>query len=296
MAEIELPFQRLTIIGLGLIGGSLAMAAKERFPHWHITGVDSNPEALQYALRHGVIDQAALELPETLEDNQLVMIACHLAPSLTVLEALAPKVRGKNIWVSDIGSCKQKIADLGQALLPEQFIAGHPMAGKEHSGIQHATPLLFAGKSYLLCPHAQIPSERLEPLRSFIQSLGASVKLIDAAKHDRYMAYVSHLPQLYVIMLTQLLYKNEPGHLVAYHGAGLDDQLRLAASSYTMWGDILLQNAENLEGALLGLRDTLDEALALLRHQDSEGLEAWFQRANEMHAHFVGFKAPSLNR
>lgn len=293
MTEMTLPFERLTVIGLGLIGGSLAMAVKERFPDWHVTGVDPNAEALQYALKHQVIDQASLTLPESFEDNHLIVIACHLTPSLDVLRQLATKALGKNSLVTDIGSCKQKIAELGRELLPAQFIPGHPMAGKEFSGIAHATPLLFAGKSYLLCPHPQTDAQRLEQLTAFVQALGASPKLIDAEKHDRYMAYVSHLPQLYSVMLTNLLYRNEPGHLMAYHGAGLDDQLRLAASPYGMWGDVLFQNAGNMEKALLELRDIIDEMLPILRQETAnpDELRQWFSRANEMHQQFQTMRA-----
>ncbi|WP_373532174.1 prephenate dehydrogenase [Vampirovibrio sp.] len=286
-----LPFERLTVIGLGLIGGSMAMAAKERFPHWQVCGIDPQSESLQFALRHHIIDQAALTLPEHFEDNQLIVIACHVTPALEVLRQLAPCIQGRNIWVTDIGSCKQKIGALGQTLLPTQFLAGHPMAGKEFSGITHATPLLFAGKSYLLCPHEQSDPQLLANLQTFVRALGAHPKLIDAETHDRYMAYVSHLPQLYAVMLTQLLDRNEPGRLMAYHGAGLDDQLRLAASPYPMWGDILYQNAEHLETALLGLRAVIDEALPLLREGNAEGLKVWFDRANEMHGQFLGLQA-----
>jgi len=193
-------------------------------------------------------------------------------------------VRGKKILVTDIGSCKQEIAALGRELLPDQFIAGHPMAGKEFSGIQHAASLLFAGKSYLLCPHTDTPPEALENLQTFVNALGATPRLIDAEKHDRYMAYVSHLPQLYSILLSNLLYRNEPGHLVGYHGAGLDDQIRLAASPYSMWGDVLFHNAENMAQVLIELRGIIDEALPLLKQPGA--LDSWFTRANEIHSQF----------
>lgn len=292
--SVVLPFQRLTVIGLGLIGGSIAMAAKEQFSHWQVTGVDPNATALQYALKHGVIDQASLTLPEQwAEEAHLVVIACHLSASLAVLKQLAPLVAGKNIVVTDIGSCKQHIVQLGQELLPTQFIAGHPMAGKEFSGIAHATPLLFAGKSYLFCPHNQTDPEHLASLQGFIQALGAIPKLLDAEKHDRYMAYVSHLPQLYAVLFANLLSRNEPGHLAAYHGAGLDDQIRLAASPYGMWGDIMFQNADNLETALLQLRGLIDEALPLLRQntENPETLKDWFTRANDIHRQFLNVQA-----
>jgi prephenate dehydrogenase len=284
----DIPFKHLTVIGLGLIGGSFAMAIRERFPDWHIQGVDPNAEALQYAIKHQVIDKASLTLPETWDEAHLIVLACHLSPSMDMLGQLAPLIKGKNILVTDIGSCKQDIAGLGQALLPTQFIAGHPMAGKEFSGITHATPLLFAGKSYLLCPHSETDSQQLEHLKSVVQQIGAIPRLIDAEKHDRYMAYVSHLPQLYSVLLTNLLYRNEPGHLVAYHGAGLDDQLRLAASPYSMWGDVLFHNADNMVHVLQELRGVIDEVIPLLSQPDT--LTDWFARANEMHRQFLNMR------
>jgi prephenate dehydrogenase len=287
--DVDLPLKQLTVIGLGLIGGSFAMAVRERFPEWQIQGVDPNAEALQYALKHQVIDKASLTLPENWDEGQLIVLACHLSPSLEVLKQLAPLVQGKNILVTDIGSCKQEITELGKTLLPTQFIAGHPMAGKEFSGIEHATALLFAGKSYLLCPHSETESHWLETLKGLIKSLGGVPRLIDAEKHDKYMAYVSHLPQLYSVLLTNLLYRNEPGHLVAYHGAGLDDQLRLAASPYAMWGDVLLHNADNMVHVLMELRGIIDEAIPLLKEPGA--LEGWFTRANEIHRQFQTMRA-----
>jgi prephenate dehydrogenase len=287
--EEEIPFKRLTVIGLGLIGGSIAMAARERFPELHIQGIDPKAETLQYALKHKVIDQAALTLPTQFEADQLIVIACHLSPSLSILQELAACVNAPNILITDIGSCKAEITAMGQTLLPTQFIAGHPMAGKEFSGIEHATPLLFAGKPYLLCPHSATAPQQLQMLQDFVKQIGGLPKLIDAEKHDRYMAYVSHLPQLYSILLTNVLYRNEPGHLMAYHGAGLDDQLRLAASPHSMWGDVLLHNSDNLIQALSELRDVIDEAIPLLNQ--SGALEPWFTRANDIHRQFQNMRA-----
>ncbi len=283
-----MPFQRLTVIGLGLIGGSVAMAAGEAYPKLVIKAVDPNAETLQYALKSQIVDEVALTLPERWSEGKdeahLIVLACHLTPALGILKQLAPLVKGKNILVTDIGSCKQEITALGKELLPDQFIAGHPMAGKEFSGIQHATSLMFAGKSYLLCPHEGTPTALLERLKTFITALGANPRLIDAEKHDRYMAYVSHLPQLYSVLLSNLLYRNEPGHLVGYHGAGLDDQIRLSASPHSMWGDVLLHNAENMSNALHELRDIIDEILPQLKQPGA--LEPWFTHANEIHRQF----------
>jgi prephenate dehydrogenase len=291
----ELPFKHFTVIGLGLIGGSLAMAVRERFPDWRVTGVDPNAEALAFALRHDVIHEAAPKLPETFADNHLIVIACHLSPSLEVLEQLVPRVQGRDILVTDIGSCKREITELGQKLLPRQFIAGHPMAGKEFSGVQHATSLLFASKSYLLCPHAETPPERLEQLSEFVKSLGANPRLIDATRHDFYMTYVSHLPQMYSVLLANLLGRHDPERLLAYYGGGLDGQLRLAASPFSMWGDVFKRNADNMKAALNELRNLIDDVLPLLEQSDADdpasGLGPWFARSNEIHRQFETMKA-----
>lgn len=271
------------------------MAARERFPHWRVQGIDPNPEALAFALKNGVIHEAAADLPGTFEDDHLIVLACHLTPSLGILERLASRVQRQNILVTDIGSCKREIAELGQKLLSQQFIAGHPMAGKEFSGVQYATPLLFANKSYLLCPYVETPPERLEQLTEFVKSLGAIPRLIDAERHDLYMTYVSHLPQLYSILLANLLGRHEPERLLAYYGGGLDGQLRLAASPFSMWGDVFKRNADNMKIALTELRDLIDDVLPLLEQSDATnpatGLGPWFARSNEIHRQFEAMKA-----
>jgi prephenate dehydrogenase len=278
-------FTHLTVIGLGLIGGSVAMAVKERFPEVWITGVDPDAASLQYGLKYGFVDQASLTLPDTFSGVHLVVIACHLQNSLVVLKTLADQISPSDtVLITDVGSCKAEIATLGQQVLPRQFIAGHPMAGKEFSGVQHATSLLFTGKSYFLCPHNQTPPERLDCLSDFILGLGAIPRTLDAARHDKYMAYVSHLPQLNSVLIARLMHQNEPGHLVSCHGAGLDGQLRLAASPYAMWQDIFQMNAAPVEAMLDELQALIDEVKPLLKKE--EGLKEWFQIANLMHEAF----------
>ncbi|HEY9685767.1 MAG TPA: prephenate dehydrogenase/arogenate dehydrogenase family protein [Coleofasciculaceae cyanobacterium] len=297
------PFTHLTVFGLGLIGGSLAMAARERFPGLHIQGVDPSAETLQFALKHQIIDKAGLNLSDveaSLQNGEshLVILAAHLPQNLEILQKLAPVAlkapKDQSLLVTDIGSCKRQICDRGRELLPTRFIAGHPMAGREHSGIEAATALLFTGKAYLLCPHEETDSEELERLKTFIQGLGANPRLIDAERHDRYMAYVSHLPQLYSILLTNLLYRHEPGHLLAYHGGGLDDQLRLAASPYPMWGPIFDFNRDNMAQVLTELRDIIDEVIPLLSGEPGENgetLQNWFARSNQIYQQFQALRA-----
>lgn len=259
------------------------MAAREMSPDLWIQAVDPDPDVLTLALQAEVADKVSRELPDSFEENHLILIATHLSTGLEMLRALAPHVQGRDILVSDTGSCKRAICDLGQTLLPNQFIGGHPMAGKEFSGIRQATSLLVAGKVFFLCPPSGFPEPSLQKLRSFLETLRAVPRSIDPAVHDRYMAYMSHLPQLYSILLTNLIHEHEPGRMLACHGGGIDDQLRLAASPYPMWRDIFIQNQDNLRTVLRELTELLKEADQDL---DQPAMADWFARSNLLHREF----------
>ena len=292
-------YGHLTVIGCGLLGGSWLMAAKDAHPNLHTRAVDTNAETLQYLLKAQAADDVSLTLPTQWEPNHLIIIATHLTASLEVLKQLAPLVQNDpTITISDIGSCKRAIVLLGQDLLPDQFVGGHPLAGKEVSGVKNATSLLFAGKPYVLCPNSTNPSityaQRVEHLKQFIETtLRARVGTQDINTHDRAMAFVSHLPQLYAVVLTQLLAKNRPGELLAFHGAGMDGHLRLAASPYEMWHDVVLQNADNLKEVigqckeLLAQLETQLDCIATTPTDDHTALLAqWFEGANVIHQRF----------
>ncbi len=283
------PFKHLTVIGAGLIGGSFIMACRENFPALHIRAIDRDAETLQYAVRMGLSDEVSLHLPAEWEDEHLIVLAPHLMASLELLEQIAPRVAGRSIVVTDVGSCKRRICERGEELLPSQFIGGHPLAGKEFSGIRHATPLLFAGKPYALCPPGRLQTDETlqaayDRLRRFISlGLRAKVRDIETGPHDRYMAYVSHLPQLYSIVLTNILYNHEPGRLLSWHGGGIDDQLRLAASPYEMWRDVFTLNRDNILAVVEELRGSFGQAEEIL---DKPAMATWFERSNTIHREF----------
>jgi prephenate dehydrogenase len=287
-------FKFLTVIGLGLIGGSFAMAVRAVFPDIHILGVDEDEEALTYAIRAGIVDKVSRQLPERFEENHLVVIATHLNSSLKVLSAVAKTLTDltvENVLVMDVGSCKRQICELAETVLPEKFIGGHPMAGKEFSGIEQATSLLMMGKWFLLTPLKNTPHDALVRLEAFLTSLGTLPKIVDGEHHDRYMAYVSHLPQLYAIGLTNLLFQHEPARLLSYHGGGIDDQLRLSASPYVMWRDVYAQNQDNVKAALDGL---IRELQLLSENLSGEALETAFLQANMVHRVFHDLKSEQV--
>ncbi len=280
-------FERLTVIGFGLIGGSFAMAAREMCPDLWIQAVDPDSKTLTYAISSEVVDKVSLTLPESFEENHLVVLATHLSDSLEILKDLAPRVAGKDILVSDVGSCKRAICALGETLLPRQFVGGHPMAGKEFSGVRQATSLLFAGKTFFVCPPADFPEETLSRLEEALRAFRMVPRRIDPETHDRYMAYMSHLPQLYSIVLTNLIHAHEPARMLPLHGGGIDDQLRLAASPYPMWRDVFIQNQDNLRMVLRELTGLLQQADGDL---DTDAMVSWFERSNFLHQEFQEYK------
>jgi prephenate dehydrogenase len=293
------------------------MAARQALPGLSIRGIDPREETLAFALRQGVIDRGFPHLPDSFEDafpepsqpgeSHLVVLACHLAQSLEWLDKMASRIEGetgRDILVTDIGSCKRAIVELGRKRLPERFIAGHPMAGGTLSGIEHATASLFTGKTYLLCPHAGTDPMRLDQLEGFIRLLGASPRRLDAERHDRAMAYVSHFPQLYAILLANLLDGPHAMETLACHGGGLEDQLRLAGSSHAMWGGIFRQNGDNLARVLREFKALIDDVLPDLApgHANAPDFlppgaertaEPWlarFERANRLERQFQALR------
>ena len=280
-------FTHLTIIGLGLIGGSFALAARQAYPDLHIAGIDHNESTCQAALKNGTINQVLDSLPDAFDGNHLIVLATHLQSNQNFLQQLAPSIQNKPVTVIDLGSCKRNICELGQTLLPYQFVGGHPMAGKERSGFSVATSDLFQNKTFLFCPTEATLTSCYPGLAEFVRGLGAMPRVVDPITHDHIMAYVSHLPQLYAVMLTNLLDRHDAETLLPFHGAGIDDQLRLAASPHDMWGQVFSQNQDNMLEALGAFGDILQE----VTHDLSQSkLAPWFDQSNQIHQAFHQLK------
>ncbi len=290
------PFERVTIIGAGLIGGSFAWLMRERFASdkLHITLVDKDEKTLQLALRKCIADSAQQTLPETFSGSHLVVLATHLDSNEALLPEVAKRVQGNDVLVTDIGSVKRGIVDLGFELLPHAFIGGHPMAGREKQGLENASSLLFFQKRFLITPHPDFKETRLlNQFKAFLELIGMVPVILDAPHHDEAMAYVSHLPQLYAVLLTNLIAQHKPGHLLAFHGGGIDDQLRLAASPSAMWVPVYERNADNMEAVL-------DEMIRLLQDmragmKDNDAVRSWFETSNTIHTAYQQLKQQQVN-
>jgi len=258
MSSDEPPFQRIAIIGLGLIGGSIALAVRERWSSTLITAVD-RPQVLAHASSSGAIDRAAHTVAEV-GPVDLVILAAPVRQNVELLPQVMSRLADGAI-VTDVGGTKRDIARVAAALPAAwAFIGGHPIGGAERGGFGFARPDLFRGKPWIFTPTA--PSSSLDTLYKFVRGLGARPATMDADTHDRVMAYVSHLPQLTASALMDVVGKAASNDGLRFAGRGLTDSTRLASSPASVWREICSANADDIGPALDALIARLTELRA----------------------------------
>jgi prephenate dehydrogenase len=254
-------FDKIGIVGLGLIGGSLALRARELWPTSLVIAVD-NKDVLETAMRLHAIDVAADDLI-VLAEADLVVLAAPVRQNIALLAELDEYVRGRAI-VTDTGSTKREIVAAARGLPPRfTFVGGHPLAGAARGGLEHARPDLFAGRPWLLTPagtsDAADGHESVERLSTFISGIGATPRIFDAETHDRVLAFLSHLPQLTASALMHVVGEAVGADGLALAGRGLADTTRLASSPADIWTDITATNADQIDAALGELIAVLQE-------------------------------------
>lgn len=278
------------IIGLGLIGGSLAKALKLTRKFGQIIGYDRDPEETQKGLQIGVVDIAAESLAEAVEQADLIVLAVPVKAMEKVLGDIAPFI-AEDTLITDVGSTKANVVAAAQRVfstLPTGFVPGHPIAGSEKSGVDAADETLFEQHKVILTPLAESSSEAVNVLTRMWQSTGAEVLIMDVAKHDEVLAATSHLPHLLAFSLVDTLAQEQDNNtdIFRYAAGGFRDFTRIAGSDPTMWHDICLANKE----AILAQLDCFTRGVSKLRvaidSGDSESLLGTFTRARAAREHF----------
>ena len=250
-------FDKIGIVGLGLIGGSIALAARQLWPKALVIGVD-NKDVLETAMRLHAIDVAADDLI-VLAEADIVILSAPVKVNISLLAELDENIRRPAV-VTDTGSTKRGIVE-ASALLPARFtfVGGHPLAGAAQGGLEHARPDLFSGRPWLLTPlGVDAHGEGIDKLTGFVQALGAVPRLISVQAHDRLLAFLSHLPQLTASALMAVVGDAVGKGGLDLAGRGLADTTRLASSPPDIWRDIAATNADEIGPAL-------DALIALLR-------------------------------
>ncbi|HEV7968828.1 MAG TPA: prephenate dehydrogenase [Candidatus Acidoferrales bacterium] len=282
-------FHRVAILGTGLIGGSFALALRKHFPDSVVVGWDK-AHVLRHALERGAIHEAIPDLNLAIAGTDLVYVALPVGHTIELLPEIARRAR-PDALVTDACSTKRSVCAVAAESFHEggaHFLGGHPMAGKEISGVAAAEASLFRGSKYALIRASakektvHEPEPRVAKFVALIEKMGAEPVWLDAEAHDRAAAVVSHLPQLLSVALAGVVrdQTDETGLPVTLAGRGLRDALRLAGSPYSVWRDIILTNSDNLERVLDKMIQALEQVRSDLR---TRALEEEFSAAGELY-------------
>lgn len=260
-----LPFARVSIIGLGLIGSSLARAIRATMPTVALTGTDADPAVRARVLELGLVDDVADSAGAAVVDAELVLLAVPLGAFAAVGAEIAAELAPGTV-VSDVGSAKQTVLDALLPLMPAgvQLIPAHPVAGTERSGPDAGFATLFAGRWCILTPPANASEAAVTRLAEFWTRLGSKVEVMDARHHDLVLAVTSHIPHLIAYSIVGTAADLEGvtrGEVIKYSAGGFRDFTRIAASDPTMWRDVFLTNKE----AVLEVLGRVSEDLAALQ-------------------------------
>jgi prephenate dehydrogenase len=277
--------RQITIIGTGLIGGSLALALKRHRFAGRIIGCDHAP-VLQRARNKSAIDDGHTNPVDAVRGSQIVVLATPVSGIIDSIERLGPALPPKTL-LTDVGSTKAEILERAKAVFHRntgvRFLAGHPMAGKEQSGVEFADPDLFQGAGWFVTPVAGqkiydgLSGEYLE----WVERIGGRIASMDATAHDQLCAWISHLPQMISTALAAALVDEygADAPLLEAGGRALREMTRISSSPYSMWRDVALTNKKNLRTALL----KLEQHLAHIRENlDTRELAMEFERAHQL--------------
>jgi prephenate dehydrogenase len=271
--------ETLTVIGLGLMGGSVAMAARKRALANRVIGVDRQREALNFSIQTGIIDEGFLEPSEAIEASDLVVV-CTPVDQIAADVVTAASLCQPGTLLTDVGSTKLGIIKAVENALPADtlFVGGHPLAGSEKSGATNSRPDLFEGRLVILVSTAKTTSAALDRITEFWVSLGANVEVMEPEAHDRAVAWTSHLPHMVASALSAVL----PRGLEAMCATGFRDTTRIASGDPLTWSPILLENRKPILDSLSQLDECLSSIRQALMRADRRSLDALLTQGKEV--------------
>lgn len=275
--------KKIVIFGVGLIGGSVALALKKAGSNAEIVGVGRSTESLQTAMDLGVIDVASSSVATAVENADVILIATPVAQTPDILSAIKPHLNSNTV-ITDAGSTKSDVLAYAKQVLGDkagQFVGGHPIAGAEKSGVTAAKADLYVNKNVILTPVPENSAEAISRVKALWQLCGANVSDMTAATHDSVFAAVSHLPHLLAFALVDdIASRPNAEQLFSFAASGFRDFTRIAGSHPEMWRDISLANKTALLAELTAYQAELAQLKQLLETEDSAGLQALFERAS----------------
>lgn len=273
---------RLAIIGVGLIGSSLALGLKQAKAVGHVVGYGRNQTNLQKGIELGVIDSYCDSVAEAVKDADVVVVAVPLGMMQSIFEQMSSVISSKTI-VTDVGSTKGSVIEAARAGLGRrlsQFVPGHPIAGSEKSGVEAGVADLYQNRKVILTPLQENSQSSIDKISDMWQQCGAHIEFLSVIHHDKVLAATSHLPHLLAFsMVTYLSGLNDHDEIFKYAAGGFRDFTRIASSDSVMWRDVCLANGDALIELIDGYKKELDEVAQAIKHEDADKLLELFGKA-----------------
>lgn len=269
-------FNKIVIVGVGLIGGSLGMAVKKKHLAERVVGLVRRPKTISEGVKQKAIDKGFLAAGPAIKDADLVVLA---TPVETIVE-IFPKIKRfikQGCIVIDLGSCKEKIVSVLEKKMPAgaAFVGCHPIAGSEKKGVNFAQPELFKNTPCIITPTPRTNRAALAKIKKLWQAVGARVEILNPAVHDKILASVSHLPHVAAFSLIKTI----PAKYLRFSSRGLKDTTRIASSDPELWRDIFLMNAKNILKVINDLEINLKVFKRLIARKDRQGLMKLIEQA-----------------
>jgi prephenate dehydrogenase len=280
---------KITIIGVGLIGGSLALALKERNLAKVVFGYGRDQSRLEEAQKSNIIDAFSTNIKEAIDEANIIVIATPVGTFKDILHQIEPLI-SSNVIITDVGSTKSDIVNIVNDVLKDNsscFIPAHPIAGKERSGFEVSDSKLYDGKKVIITPQETNSPESIDVIDQMWKNVGADVDFMSAESHDNLLGMTSHLPHMLAFSLVNYLVDQNPNASI-YAGGGFKDFSRIASGDAIMWRDICLQNKNQIMNHLKGYQSTLDDLLEAINDEDSEKLGQLFTTAKKTRDSWLG--------
>lgn len=271
---------KFAIIGVGLIGGSLGLCLKDKLGDAiYITGLCRHQSSMDKAVALGAVDYASSDIPSVVADADIVFLSPPVLQIVPMVEKILPYLKPGTI-LTDAGSTKGYIWQHLQKILPKDiyYIAGHPMTGREKSGVEAAVKDLFVGKAYVIVEDTGAPPEAHAKLMSVLQYTGANFTTLDIAQHDRCASVISHVPHVTAAALVTLLNRSgdDRESCIKLIGGGFKDTTRIASSNADMWADICMTNGDAIASDLKNLQNILGEVIGAIERHDRPAIHDYF--------------------
>jgi len=280
---------KITIIGVGLIGGSLAKALKEKNLAKNVFGFGRDHSRLEEAKKCNIIDNYSTDIEEAVNQADIIVIATPVGTFQNIFNEVKPLI-DDNVIISDVGSTKTNIVDIAKEVLGAKsqcFVPAHPIAGKEKSGFEASDGSLYHGKKVIITPIEGNLTESIQVIDSMWKNVGAEVDFMSPESHDDLLGMTSHLPHMLAFSLVNYLVDQNPSASI-YAGGGFKDFSRIASGDAVMWRDICLQNKDQIISHLKGYQSTVDELIFAIDEEDVVKLELLFATAKKTRDSWIG--------